>query len=76
MKVSSCQSSCRGFLTPAIGRNCRTTSPWMRDEKQVAELYDLDDNQLAWRRRKISQLGSAQYFLRNTRQRAGSFRIE
>ncbi len=33
------------------------------DESKLAELYDLDEKQLAWRRMKISQLGSAQYFL-------------
>ncbi len=31
-------------------------------EKKLAELYSLDAEQMAWRRAKISQLGSADYF--------------
>jgi hypothetical protein len=31
-------------------------------EKRLAELYDLDIEQIAWRRNKISQLGSEEYF--------------
>ncbi len=32
------------------------------EEKKLAELYGLDAEQIAWRRAKISQLGSADYF--------------
>jgi hypothetical protein len=32
------------------------------EEKKLAELYSLDAEQIAWRRAKISQLGSADYF--------------
>ena len=32
------------------------------EEKKLAELYSLDAEQIAWRRAKISQLGSAEYF--------------
>ena len=32
------------------------------DEKKLAELYSLDVEQIGWRRAKISQLGSAEYF--------------
>ena len=33
------------------------------EEKKLAELYGLDAEQINWRRAKISQLGSADYFL-------------
>ncbi len=32
------------------------------EEKRLAELYDLDNEQIAWRRLKVGQLGSADYF--------------
>jgi hypothetical protein len=32
------------------------------EEKRLAQLYDLDKEQIAWRRLKIGQLGSADYF--------------
>ena len=32
------------------------------EESKLAELYDLDAEQINWRRAKISQLGSAEYF--------------
>src|SRR5262245_8550767 len=32
------------------------------DEKQLAELHSLDNTQVNWRRSKIAQLGSGQYF--------------
>jgi hypothetical protein len=32
------------------------------EESKLAELYKLDKEQIAWRRAKIAQLGSAQYF--------------
>ena len=32
------------------------------DERKLAELYDLDKEQVAWRRAKINQLGSAEFF--------------
>jgi hypothetical protein len=31
-------------------------------ESKLAELHDLDAEQIAWRRAKISQLGSTEYF--------------
>ena len=31
------------------------------EESKLADLYDLDKEQIAWRRAKISQLGSAEY---------------
>src|SRR5262249_19754022 len=33
------------------------------DEKQLAERHKLDPEQIAWRRAKISQLGSEEYFV-------------
>ena len=32
------------------------------EEKKLAELHNLDIEQIAWRRAKISQLGSSDYF--------------
>jgi hypothetical protein len=32
------------------------------EESKLADLYDLDNEQLAWRRSKIAQLGNADYF--------------
>ena len=32
------------------------------DENKIAELHGLDKEQMAWRRAKIAQLGSAEYF--------------
>ena len=34
------------------------------EEKQVADLHGLDEEQMQWRRNKISQLGSIEYFRR------------
>ncbi len=34
------------------------------EEKRLAELYDLDNEQIAWRRLKVGQLGNADYFAR------------
>jgi hypothetical protein len=42
----------------------RTVADFEMDGKEsgLAELYDLDQEQIAWRRAKINQLGSAEYF--------------
>ncbi len=35
----------------------------MDSEEPLADLHHLDDQQISWRRAKISQLGSAQFFV-------------
>lgn len=54
------------FLPWSIEPGYRRTVPpdFVMDgeEKTLAELHKLDSEQIAWRRAKISQLGSAEYF--------------
>ncbi len=45
-------------LAPEYRATALTTEEMDSDERKLADLYDLDPEQLAWRRAKISQLGS------------------
>jgi len=49
-------------LDPGYRRKVEADFAMDADEKKLAELHGLDAEQLAWRRAKISQLGSADYF--------------
>jgi hypothetical protein len=49
-------------LDPAYRRDAGPDFEMTADERQLAELHGLDIEQIAWRRAKISQLGSAEYF--------------
>ncbi len=61
---SLCQSSCRGRSI----RPHRTKLPdgftLSAEEQSLAALHNLDAEQMCWRRNKISQLGSEDYFKR------------
>jgi hypothetical protein len=49
-------------LDPGYRRKVEPDFVMDGDEKKLAELYSLGAEQMAWRRAKISQLGSADYF--------------
>ena len=49
-------------LDPGYRRKVEPDFVMDGDEKKLAELHSLDVEQIAWRRAKISQLGSAEYF--------------
>jgi hypothetical protein len=56
------------FLPWSIDPTYRTKLPegfaLTSEEKALAELHGLDEQQLAWRRAKISQIGSAEFYAR------------
>jgi hypothetical protein len=49
-------------LDPGYRREIDADFVMSEEEKQLADVYKLDAEQIAWRRAKISQLGSAEYF--------------
>lgn len=49
-------------LDPGYRRKVDPDFVMDEEERRLAELYGLDAEQIAWRRAKISQLGSAEYF--------------
>ena len=50
---------CLGPLILNTGARSMMTSKWTKQRPSLAELYDLDAEQIAWRRAKVGQLGNA-----------------
>ena len=60
--ASFCRSSCPGGWMRAYRAKVSEDFTMTSDESRLAALHGLDAEQNAWRRNKISQLGSIEYF--------------
>jgi hypothetical protein len=49
-------------LDPGYRRKVDADFVMDEEERKLAELHNLDSEQIAWRRAKINQLGSPEYF--------------